>query len=88
MSGHRRWQLSLVLMVTFFVGYLDRLNITFALPLMAAEFGWSEVQTQDYGSLLMGLFYGGYGLANIFLTPFAVRFGPRRSLLIIIISFL
>jgi MFS family permease len=85
MSGHRRWQLSLVLMVTFFVGYLDRLNITFALPLMAAEFGWSEVQTQDYGSLLMGLFYGGYGLANIFLTPFAVRFGPRRSLLIIII---
>jgi MFS family permease len=84
MVGRLRWQLSLVLMVTFFVAYMDRLNITFALPLMAAEFGWSEVQTQDYGSLLMGLFYGGYGLANIFLTPFAVRLGPRSSLLIII----
>lgn len=82
--GQRRWQLALVLMVTFFVGYLDRLNITFAIPLMAAEFGWNEQQVSDYGSLLMGLFYAGYGLANIFLTPLAVRLGPRRSLLIII----
>jgi MFS family permease len=85
MAGRRRWQLALVLMVTFFVGYLDRLNITFAVPLMAVEFGWSDVQTRDYGSLLMGLFYAGYGLANIFLTPFAVRLGPRRSLLLIVI---
>ena len=85
LAGHRRWQLALVLLVTFFVGYLDRLNITFAVPLMAAEFRWSESQTQDYGSLLMGLFYAGYGLANIFLTPFAVKLGPRRSILIIVV---
>lgn len=80
----RRWQLALVLCVTFFVGYLDRLNISFAVPLMAVEFGWSAEQTRDYGSLLMGLFYAGYGLANIFLTPLAARFGPRRSLLVIV----
>ena len=80
----RRWQLSLVLMVTFFVGFLDRINITFALPLMAQEFGWSEADTQTYGSLLMGLFYGAYGLANILLSPIAARFGPRRSLLVIV----
>ena len=52
---------------------------------MAAEFRWSESQTQDYGSLLMGLFYAGYGLANIFLTPFAVKLGPRRGILIIVV---
>lgn len=81
----RRWQLALILMVTFFVAFMDRINITFALPLMAAEFDWSEAQTRRYGSLLMGLFYGAYGLANIFLTPVAARFGPRRSLLLIVV---
>lgn len=85
LAGHRRWQLALVLMVTFFVGYMDRLNITFAVPLMAVEFGWDEAQTREYGSLLMGLFYAGYGLANMFLSPFAARLGPRRSLLIIVV---
>lgn len=81
----RRWQLALVLGVTFFVGYMDRLNISFAVPLMALEYGWSEEQTRDYGSLLMGLFYAGYGLSNIFLTPLAARLGPRRSMLIIVV---
>ncbi|MEM0954695.1 MAG: MFS transporter [Pseudomonadota bacterium] len=80
----RRWQMAAVLMVTFFVGFMDRINITFALPLMADEFGWSSVDTQHYGSLLMGLFYGAYGLANMFLTPWAARLGPRRSLLLIV----
>lgn len=81
--GHR-WQLALVLMVTFFVAFMDRINITFALPLMAQEFNWTEAETQKYGSLLMGLFYGAYGLANILLTPIAARAGPRRSLMVII----
>ena len=80
----RRWQMATVLMVTFFVGFMDRINITFALPLMAEEFGWSDAETQQYGSLLMGLFYGAYGLANIFLTPLAARWGPRRSLMVIV----
>ncbi len=82
--SQRRWQLALVLMVTFFVGFLDRINITFALPLMAAEYNWDEADTQRYGSLLMGLFYGAYGLANILLSPIAARFGPRRSLMTIV----
>lgn len=83
-ADNRRWRLALVLMVTFFVAYLDRLNISFAVPLMAQEYGWSEVQTKDYGSLLMGIFYGAYGIANIFLTPIAARFGPRKSLLVVV----
>ncbi len=84
MFGQRRWQLSLVLMVTFFIGFMDRINITFALPLMAEEFAWTSAETQYYGSLLMGLFYGAYGLANIVLSPFAARLGPRRSLMVIV----
>lgn len=84
LAESQRWRLALVLMVTFFVGYLDRLNISFAVPLMAVEFQWSEAQTREYGSLLMGLFYAGYGLANMLLTPYAARLGPRRSLLVIV----
>ena len=81
----QRWQLTAVFMVTLFVGFMDRINITFALPLMAEEYGWTEAQLQSYGSALMGLFYGAYGLANIFLTPFAARLGTRRSLLLIVV---
>jgi len=84
MADNRRWQLALVLMVTFFVGYLDRYNISFALPLMAEEFGWDEARTQYYGSLLLGVFFAAYGLANILLTPFAARLGARRSLLVMV----
>lgn len=84
LEHNRRWQLALVLMVTFFVGYLDRYNITFAVPLMAREFGWDEAQTRHYGSLLMGIFFAAYGLANMLLTPFAARFGARRSLLVMV----
>ena len=55
------------------------------MPLLAAEKGWSEAEMTSMGSLLMGLFYAGYGVANIFLTPFATRAGPRRSLIVIIL---
>lgn len=80
----RRWQLSFIFMITLFVGFIDRLNITFALPLMATEYGWSDEQVKQYGSQLMGLFYAAYGVANMLLTPLAARLGARRSLLIIV----
>jgi MFS family permease len=83
-AGWMRWRTALALGVTVLVAYYDRLNISFAIPLIAAERGWSAGQTGDYGSLLMGLFYVGYGLSNLFLTPVAARFGPRRSLLVIV----
>ena len=71
--------------MTFLIGYYDRLNISLAMPLIAAENGWTDAETASKGALLMGLFYAGYGVANIFLTPFATRVGPRRSLVVIII---
>ncbi len=80
----RRWRLSAVFMVTLFVAFIDRLNITYALPLMAAEYNWSYEQLQEYGAQLMSAFYVAYGLANIFLTPIAARWGTRNCLIIIV----
>ncbi|MEQ8800837.1 MAG: MFS transporter, partial [Haliea sp.] len=83
-AGWQRWKLATVLMVTVFIAYYDRLNISLALPLIAEQYGWGLEQKQFYGSLLMGLFFGAYGIANIFLTPWGARVGPRASLLLII----
>ncbi|WP_068544344.1 MFS transporter [Thalassotalea crassostreae] len=80
-----RWRIALVLFGTVLVGYFDRLNISFAIPLMASEYNWNEQQVRDNGSLLMGIFYLGYGFSNIFLTPIAAKFGPRKSLIAIMI---
>ena len=71
--------------MTFLVAYYDRLNIALAMPLIAAENGWTDAETASNGALLMGLFYAGFGIANIFLTPFGTRAGPRRSLIVIIL---
>lgn len=71
--------------MTFLVAYYDRLNISLAMPLIAIENGWSEAETASNGALLMGLFYAGFGVANIFLTPLGARFGPRKSLVAIIL---
>ena len=71
--------------MTFLIAYYDRLNISLAMPLIALENGWSDAETAARGALLMGLFYGGYGIAQIFLTPLGVRAGPRKSLVVIIL---
>jgi MFS family permease len=71
--------------VTFLIAYYDRLNIALAMPLIAAENGWTDAETATNGALLMGLFYAGFGVANIFLTPLGARFGPRRSIVVIIL---
>ncbi len=85
LGNSERWKLVLTLGVTFLVAYYDRLNISLAMPLIALENGWTDAETAANGALLMGLFYGGYGLANIFLTPLGARVGPRKSLVIIIL---
>jgi sugar phosphate permease len=83
-DGRTRWRLALALAVTLLVAYYDRLNISFAIPLIAKERGWTPEQTGDYGAILMGLFYVGYGLSNLFLTPFGSRVGPRIALLVMV----
>lgn len=79
-----RWKVSIVLGVSFFIAMLDRMNISYALPLIAQEFDWDPEQKRYYGSWLIGLFYFSYGLSNLLLTPLASKFGPRKTLLCIV----
>jgi MFS family permease len=67
-------------MVTLFIAYLDRANVSLALPKIAEDYGWTQAQTGEYGGMLISIFYIAYGLANIFISPIGERFGPRKSL--------
>jgi len=82
-----RWQLPLVLLVSVLIAYFDRMNISYAIPKIARDYGWSVAEIGKYGGLLMSIFYVGYGLANIFLSPVGERFGARRSLMVIVMLF-
>ncbi len=82
-----RWQLPFVLLVTVLISYFDRMNITYAIAKIGAEYGWTTKEIGQYGGLLMSVFYVGYGLANMFLSPIGARFGPRKSLMVIIVLF-
>jgi MFS family permease len=81
----QRWRVALVLGLSLLVAYYDRLNISLALPLLGREQGWSQDELRHYGGLLMGLFYAGYGVANMLLAPLAARIGARRSLQIMVV---
>jgi sugar phosphate permease len=84
--GRVRWRIPFVLLVSVVIAYFDRLNISLALPKIAEEYGWATDQ-MGQGGLLMGIFFAGYGLANICLSPLAERFGPRKSLFAAVILF-
>jgi MFS family permease len=82
-----RWTIPVVLAVPVFVHYIDRNNLPIVLPQIAREFGWSDQQTGQYGQYLLGAFYLTFGLAQIFLSPLAERFGVKRSLMLSIVGF-
>lgn len=79
-----RWKLAATLGVTFLIAHYDRLNIALAMPLIALEQGWDSAQTATNGAVLMGLFYAGFGVANIFLSPLGQRVGARKSLIVML----
>jgi MFS family permease len=80
----QRWKIAATLAVTMLIAFYDRINLSVALPLIAKEQGWSAAETEHYGSMLIALFYVGFGLGNLLLSSTAARLGPRRSLFIII----
>ena len=82
-----RWRFPFVLLFSVIVAYMDRMKISYALPKIAADYGWTVQQTGKYGGLLMSIFFVGYGLSNIFLSPVAEKYGPRKSLIFIIACF-
>jgi sugar phosphate permease len=82
-----RWRIPLVLGVTFFVNYLDRNNLALALPQIARDFGWGDKELASNGQFLLAAFFLTYGLSNMFLSPLAERFGPKRSVLVAVAAF-
>lgn len=81
-----RWRIPLVLAVTVFVHYLDRNNLSLALPKIAQDFGWTDKQIGSNGDILLAAFFLTYGIAQIFLSPLAER-SPKRSLMLAIAGF-
>lgn len=82
-----RWRIPIVLAVTVFVNFLDRTNLSLALPRIAQDFGWSNRQVGSNGEWLLGAFFLSYALSNMLLSPVAERFGPKRSTIVAITAF-
>lgn len=82
-----RWRIPIVLAVTLFINYLDRNNLALAIPRIAEEFGWSDREVGVNGELLLGAFFLSYALSNMLLSPWAERFGPKRSVMGAIAAF-
>jgi sugar phosphate permease len=55
-----RWRIPIVLGVTVFVNFLDRNNLSLALPRIAQDFGWSDRQVGSNGEWLLGSFFVSY----------------------------
>jgi sugar phosphate permease len=85
--GKLRWQLPAVLLVSVVIAYLDRLNVSLALPYIAEEYGWDTSTTGTYGGILLSIFFVGYGLANMLLSPLGEKCGPRKSLTAAVVAF-
>ena len=82
-----RWSVPLALAVAVFVHYLDRSTLSIALPRIAESFGWSDRDLAGRADVLLAAFFVSFGLANVFLPPWAVRFGLRRAVLGVVIAF-
>ena len=54
-----RWQIPLVLLITVVINYFDRMSISYALPKIASDYGWTVKEIENYGGLLMSIFYIG-----------------------------
>lgn len=82
-----RWRIPIVLAITVLINYLDRNNLSLALPRLAQDFGWSDREVGSKGELLLAAFFVSYALSNILLSPVAERFGPKRSVIVAIAAF-
>ena len=85
--GYRRWVVPVVLCVSLYIAFIDRMNLSLAMPQLAAQYGWSTEEIGGKGGLLLGAFYIAYGISNLLLSAFAARMGPRRSLMTLVFLF-
>jgi MFS transporter, ACS family, D-galactonate transporter len=82
-----RWLIPVVLAITVLINYLDRNNLSLAIPRIAQDFSWSDREVGAKGELLLAAFYLSYAISNLLLSPLAERFGPKRSLMAAIGAF-
>lgn len=86
-SNRDRWRIPVVLAISVLINYLDRNNLSLALPRIAQDFGWSDREVGSKGELLLAAFFLSYALSNMLLSPFAERFGSKRSVMVAIGAF-
>ena len=88
-AGPKRppWHVAVILAFTFVVHHFDRNVLSYSLPLIASDFGWSDRELGMYGQYLLGAFFLTYGIAQMALSGPAERFGAKRSMMLAIIGF-
>ncbi len=82
-----RWRIPLALLATTLINWFDRSGMSFALTKISEEHHWTTAEIGANGAKLISIFFVGYGLSNMFLSPFAERFGPRRSIAVAVVAF-
>jgi MFS transporter, ACS family, D-galactonate transporter len=81
LNNKTRWRIPVILAITVFINYLDRNNLSLAIPRLAQDFGWSDREVGSKGELLLAAFFLSYALSNMLLSPLAERLGPKRSVM-------
>jgi MFS family permease len=77
--GRIRGKVLLLLCCMYAISYIDRTNISTALPHITAEFGFNETTA----GLVVSAFALPYALLQVFGGTISERFGPRKSLFVI-----
>jgi MFS family permease len=77
MTGNRWLRIGGTLMVGLFVAYLDRINLSVALPSLSRELGFTGSRFAITSSLALTMFLIGYAGANIFGGIFTRRADPK-----------
>jgi ACS family hexuronate transporter-like MFS transporter len=72
----KRWWVAIMLCAVTMIGYVDRLALSVAAPLVRAEFGFSNEQ---YGFITFA-FLATYAVGQLLLGPVIDRLGSKRSL--------
>lgn len=83
----KRWVIPAVLLLSVVISYIDRSNLSYALPKIAEDYGWDTAATGKWGEFLFIAFFFSYGLANLLFSPIAERKGPRKSIMFAVVAF-
>ncbi len=79
-------RIAAILFLTVLSAYLARVSISVALPFIAADYDWTPEQIGSLGGIILGVFLVGYGLSNVFLSPLADCYGPKKGLMLAVLS--